>query len=60
MSNLGLLSISFVLFLVALPLTSFGTTENQSLIWWLGLVALLIAGVLPPLTRLNTEEEGES
>jgi hypothetical protein len=43
--------ISFVLFLAALPLISFGATDGQEPLWWTGLALLVIAGILPPLTR---------
>jgi predicted cobalt transporter CbtA len=55
--------IAFVLFLVALPLISFGTTEGQEALWWIGLALIVIAGILPPLTRFvplaDDEDEDE-
>jgi hypothetical protein len=45
------LAISLVLFLVALPLTSFGAMEENEVIWGAGLVLLVVAGILPPATR---------
>lgn len=44
-------AISFVLFLVALPLISFGTTDGAEGLWWTGLGMLIVAGILPPLAR---------
>jgi hypothetical protein len=58
--------ISFVLFLAALPLISFGATEGQEPLWWTGLALLVIAGILPPLTRFvpladdDEDDEGEA
>jgi hypothetical protein len=45
------LAISLVLFLVALPLTSFGAMEENEIIWGAGLALLVVAGILPPATR---------
>jgi hypothetical protein len=58
--------ISFVLFLAALPLISFGATDGQEPLWWTGLALLVIAGILPPLTRFvpladdDEDDEGEA
>jgi len=43
--------VAFVLLLLVLPLTSFGTTSGTAALWWLGL-ALLVVGAL---TSLATE-----
>lgn len=56
--------IAFVLFLLALPLISFGTTDGQEPLWWTGLVLIAVAGILPPLTRFvpladDEDEENE-
>lgn len=54
--------VAFVLFLASLPLISFGATEGQEPLWWTGLALIVIAGILPPLTRfvpLADEEEGD-
>jgi hypothetical protein len=52
-------ALSFLLFLAALPLISFGTMEDQQLLWYAGLVLLLIAGILPPLGRFVIKDEDE-
>ena len=52
MSRLAALSLSMVLLLAAFPLISIGTTQDQPLWWWLGLLSLLLGGVIPPLGRL--------
>lgn len=50
--RLSYLSVSFVLFLVSLPLVSIGTTHDWKLISSLGMVALSIAALIPPLQRM--------
>ena len=53
---------AFVLFLVSLPLISFGATQGNEPLWWTGLALIVIAGLLPPVTRFVTladEEEEE-
>jgi hypothetical protein len=44
-------AVAFVLFLVSLPLISFGATDDATGLWWTGLALLVIAGLLPPLAR---------
>ncbi|MBK3745868.1 hypothetical protein G3A39_42725 [Paraburkholderia aspalathi] len=51
-NRLSYLSVSFVLFLTALPLVSIGTTNDWRLISGLGMVALSVAAVIPPLQRV--------
>jgi hypothetical protein len=48
-TRLFTLSVSLALLLIAFPLISIGTTSGPPLLWWLGLGALAIGGVLPPL-----------
>lgn len=55
-------AVAFVLFLVSLPLISFGATDGTTGLWWTGLGLLAIAGLLPPLARfvpLADDEEDE-
>jgi len=52
MNRLVALSLSMLLLLVALPLISFGTTQGPSLLWWLGFLALVVGGLIPPAARL--------
>lgn len=47
-----ILSISLVLFLVAMPLISYGSTEALGALMWLGLLAIAAAAALPPVARL--------
>ena len=42
---------ALVLLFVAFPLISFGTTGGNALVWWIGLVVLIVGGALPVLTR---------
>lgn len=51
MSRLAALSFSMVLLLVSFPLISFGTTQGPPLLWWLGLLALVVGGLIPPAAR---------
>ena len=46
------LSISFILLLAAFPLISIGMTTGPRFLWWLGLIALTIGGLIPPLQRI--------
>jgi hypothetical protein len=56
MNRLVTLSISLVLLLIAFPLISIGTTSGPPLLWQVGLAALALGGVLPPLRRLFPQE----
>jgi hypothetical protein len=40
-----------VLLIVAFPVISLGTDHDVAAVWWLGFAALILAGVLPVLTR---------
>ena len=51
-SPIAYLSVSFFLFLLAVPLISVGTTSGPRLLLWLGVAALCIGGLIPPLQRL--------
>jgi hypothetical protein len=50
-NKLTIETISFVLLLVAFPVTSIGTHNDNTAVWVLGLVGLIVAGVLPVWTR---------
>jgi hypothetical protein len=43
--------LALVLLFVAFPIISLGTTGGSSLVWWAGLMSLVLGGVLPVLTR---------
>lgn len=53
-NRLTYLSISFLLLLAAVPLISIGTQHRIPLLWWLGLGALILGGLIPPAQRLLT------
>ena len=44
-------SLSLLLLFAAFPITSFGTTSGNKLVWWLGLLCLVAGGLLPVVTR---------
>ena len=46
------LSVSFVLFMIAPLLVSLGTTVGSRSLLWIGLAALCVAGIIPPVQRL--------
>ncbi len=43
--------LAMLLLFAAFPISSFGTTGDNSLVWWIGLVTLVAGGVLPIMTR---------
>ncbi len=43
---------SFILLLIALPLVSIGSTGGPRALLWIGLIALTLGGMVPPLQRL--------
>lgn len=51
-NRLAYLSISFTLLLAAFPLISIGMTTGPRLLWWVGLIALTVGGLIPPLQRI--------
>lgn len=61
MSKMKVLGIALILLLVSLPLISIGTMQDNATLWWLGLVLLGAAGLVPPITRyaLAGEDEDE-
>lgn len=44
-------TLALVLLVVAFPITSWGTTAGNTLVWWIGFLSLIAGGVLPVLTR---------
>jgi hypothetical protein len=42
---------SLVLLFAAFPIISLGSTGGSNLVWWVGLVSLVLGGVLPVWTR---------
>jgi len=51
-NRLTYLSISFLLLLAAVPLISIGTHRGIPSLWQLGLGALVLGGLIPPVQRL--------
>jgi hypothetical protein len=43
--------LSLLLLFAAFPITSFGTTDGNKLVWWIGLASLVAGGLLPVMTR---------
>lgn len=56
MSTTALQTLAFLLLLAALPLTSLGTENDLPVVWWLGLVSLLLGGLIPPAVRFGLGE----
>src|SRR5262245_27114432 len=42
---------ALVLLFAAFPIISFGSTQGNDVVWWLGLLCLVVGGVLPVITR---------
>jgi hypothetical protein len=42
---------ALLLLCAAFPITSWGTTSGNRLVWWLGLASLVVGGLLPVWTR---------
>lgn len=43
--------LAMLLLFAAFPVTSWGTTGGNRLVWWLGLLSLVVGGLLPVWTR---------
>lgn len=43
--------IALLLLFAAFPIISVGATGGSFLVWWIGLLSLVLGGVLPVLTR---------
>jgi hypothetical protein len=44
-------TLALLLLFAAFPITSWGTTAGNRLVWWVGLLSLLVGGLLPVITR---------
>jgi len=42
---------ALVLLLAAFPITSWGTTAGNTLVWWVGFICLVVGGLVPVMTR---------
>jgi hypothetical protein len=56
-SKLKFETLAFVLLLLAFPIISAGATNDNRLVWWIGLLALGVGGVLPVWTRFMDHSE---
>ncbi|WP_027578091.1 hypothetical protein [Bradyrhizobium sp. Ai1a-2] len=43
--------LALVLLLAAFPITSWGTTAGNYLVWWIGFISLVVGGLVPVMTR---------
>jgi hypothetical protein len=44
-------TLSMLLLFAAFPIVSLGATGGNDLVWWVGLLCLVLGGLLPVLTR---------
>jgi hypothetical protein len=44
-------TLALLLLFAAFPIISFGATGGSALVWWVGLLSLVLGGVLPVWTR---------
>lgn len=44
-------TLALLLLFAAFPIISFGTTGGSAVVWWLGLLCLVLGGILPVWTR---------
>ena len=44
-------TLALLLLFAAFPIISLGTTGGNGLVWWVGLMSLVLGGVLPVWTR---------
>lgn len=49
--KLQLETLSFVLLIVAFPVISLGATRDNTAVWVIGLIAVILGGLLPIWTR---------
>jgi hypothetical protein len=43
--------LAMLLLFAAFPITSWGTTGGNPLVWWIGLLSVVAGGMLPVMTR---------
>ena len=44
-------TLALALLLAAFPITSWGTTADNHLVWWIGFISLVAGGLVPVVTR---------
>lgn len=59
MNILAVQSVSLVLLIASFVLISLGTTRGNTLLWVIGLGALVLGGLLPVVTRFTNRPEEE-
>lgn len=57
---INLSNLPIILYLVAIPLISYGTTGGNLALTWLGFGALLIGGGITPGLRLGENDSGRA
>lgn len=50
--KLAIETIAFALLIIAFPVISIGTHNDKPVVWIIGLIALVVAGLLPIWTRM--------
>jgi hypothetical protein len=43
--------LALLLLFAAFPITSWGTTTGNHVVWWIGFISLIAGGLLPIITR---------
>ena len=51
--------LSLIILLVPIFLISFGTTDETTALWWIGLILIGVGGVIPPVTRYTFSKKGD-
>ncbi|AHY48336.1 Hypothetical Protein RradSPS_3053 (plasmid) [Rubrobacter radiotolerans] len=51
MNQMTLQGLSLIILLVPLPLISIGATADLPVLWWAGLILLIIGGLIPAALR---------
>lgn len=59
MSHLAIQGAVLMLMLLALPVTSAGTTTNATWLNMLGLAAIAVGGMVPPVLRFAASDESD-
>jgi hypothetical protein len=44
-------TLALLLLFAAFPITSWGTTAGNDVVWWIGFISLIAGGLLPIITR---------
>ncbi len=60
MNEITVQIVSLVLMLVPFPIIVYGVLEGIAVLWWAGIVLVVVGGVIPPVTRYVFEGEGDA